>query len=117
MKKFLISAFLLLMGSASAFASEADLKIPELNPNQNYLLTLGLIVCALGLVFGITQYMRVKKLKAHQSMLDVAAIIYETCKTYLRQQGKFLVILFVFIAACMSFYFGFLQHTSAGGVL
>jgi K(+)-stimulated pyrophosphate-energized sodium pump len=117
MKKYLLSAFLFLMASASAFASEADLKIPELNPSQNNLLTMGLIVCALGLVFGVIQFMKVKKLHAHQSMLDVAAVIYETCKTYLRQQGKFLAILFVFIAACMSFYFGFLQHTSIGGVL
>lgn len=117
MKKFLLSVFLFLSATASAFASEADLKIPDLNPNQNNLLTMGLIVCALGLVFGLTMFWKVKKLKAHQSMLDVAAIIYETCKTYLRQQGKFLIILFVFIAACMSFYFGFLQHTSAGGVV
>jgi K(+)-stimulated pyrophosphate-energized sodium pump len=117
MKKFLLSVFFFLAATASAFASEADLKIPDLNPNQNYLLTMGLIICALGLVFGLTMFWKVKKLKAHESMLDVAAIIYATCKTYLQQQGKFLAILFVFIAACMSFYFGFLQHTGAGGVV
>jgi len=117
MKKFLLSVFFFLAATASAFASEADLKIPDLNPNQNYLLTMGLIICALGLVFGLTMFWKVKKLKAHDSMLDVAAIIYATCKTYLQQQGKFLAILFVFIAACMSFYFGFLQHTGVGGVV
>ncbi len=117
MKKFLLSVFFFLAASASAFASEADLKIPDLNPNQNYLLTMGLIICALGLVFGLTMFWKVKKLKAHESMLDVASIIYATCKTYLQQQGKFLAILFVFIAACMSFYFGFLQHTGVGGVV
>jgi len=61
--------------------------------------------------------MKVKKLKAHRSMLDVAQIIFETCKTYLIQQGKFLVVLFLFIAACIAFYFGYLQHNTIGGVL
>ena len=111
MKKFLFSALFFLIGTVSSFASEADLKIPDLNPNQNSMLTLGLLICVLGLGFGIFQFWKVKKLKAHKSMLDVAEIIYATCKTYLQQQGKFLAILFVFIAACMSFYFGFLQHT------
>ena len=117
MKKHLLGAIVFVATTAGAFASEADLKIPDLNPAQNNLLTFGLLVCALGLVFGLFQFMKVKKLKAHKSMLDVADIIYATCKTYLQQQGKFLAILFVFIAACMSFYFGFLQHTSIGGVL
>jgi len=100
----------------TAFASDTDLKIPALEPNQNNLLMMGLIVCLLGLGFGLFQFFKVKKLKAHKSMLDVAQIIYETCKTYLFQQGKFLLILFVFIAVCMGFYFGFLQHMTPGGV-
>lgn len=104
------------MGSATAFASDADLKIPDLAPAQNNLLMYGLVVCLLGLGFGLMQFFKVKKLKAHKSMLDVAQIIYETCKTYLIQQGKFLLILFVFIAVCMGFYFGYLQHMTAGGV-
>lgn len=98
-------------------ASEADLKIPVLEASQNNLLMLGFIICLLGLGFGLYQFMQVKKLKAHQSMLDVAHIIFETCKTYLIQQGKFLMILFAFIAVCIAFYFGYLQHTSVGGVL
>ena len=81
---------------AAAFAGEADLKIPTLRDDQNQILLLGLVVCLLGLGFGIYQFFRVKNLKAHKSMLDVANIIFETCKTYLLQQGKFLVILFVF---------------------
>lgn len=116
MKKFLLS-LLLLMAPIAAMASEADLKIPELSADQNALLTYGIGVCILGLIFGIIQYVKVKKLPAHKSMLDVANIIFETCKTYLLQQGKFLFILFVFIAACISFYFGYLQHQSFGGVL
>ena len=116
MKKFLLS-LLLLMAPFAAMASEADLKIPELSADQNALLTYGIGVCILGLIFGIIQYINVKKLRAHKSMLDVANVIFETCKTYLLQQGKFLFILFVFIAACISFYFGYLQHQSFGGVL
>lgn len=69
------------------------------------MLMLGIGVCVLGLLFGIIQFVKVKKLKAHQSMLDVAQIIYETCKTYLNQQGKFIAILFVFIAICIGFLF------------
>ncbi|MBK6878858.1 MAG: sodium-translocating pyrophosphatase [Ignavibacteria bacterium] len=116
MKKFLLS-LLLLMAPIAAMASEADLKIPELSAEQNALLTYGIGVCILGLIFGIIQYVNVKKLRAHKSMLDVANVIFETCKTYLLQQGKFLFILFVFIAACISFYFGYLQNQSFGGVL
>jgi K(+)-stimulated pyrophosphate-energized sodium pump len=116
MKKFLLS-LLLLMAPFAAMASEADLKIPELSADQNALLTYGIGVCILGLIFGIIQYINVKKLPAHKSMLDVANVIFETCKTYLLQQGKFLFILFVFIAACISFYFGYLQHQSFGGVV
>jgi len=116
-KNILLSSALFILGSVSSFASEADLNIPTLNANQNSLLTYGLIICALGLGFGLMQFFKVKKLHAHKSMLDVAQVIFETCKTYLLQQGKFLIILFIFIAACISFYFGFLQHAGAGGVL
>lgn len=116
MKKFFLSLSMLLAPFA-AMASEADLKIPELSADQNSLLTYGIFICLLGLVFGVIQFLKVKKLPAHKSMLDVANIIFETCKTYLLQQGKFLFILFVFIAACIAFYFGYLSHQSAGGVL
>ena len=81
------------------------------------MLLFGFLICILGLLFGFYQFVKVKKLGAHKSMLDVAHIIFETCKTYLIQQGKFLMILFAFIAACIGFYFGFLQHMSLGGVL
>src|SRR5215510_5729180 len=104
MKKNIILSTLFFLSSISAFASEADLKIPELSQDQNNMLLVGIIVCAVGLLFGVMQFLKVKRLKAHQSMLDVAQIIYETCKTYLRQQGKFLAILFVFIAVCIGFY-------------
>ncbi len=117
MSKKIFSVLFLLLSPLTAFASEADLKIPQLEPHQNSLLMYGLLVCVLGLAFGVYQFLKVKNLKAHSSMLDVAQIIFETCKTYLQQQGKFLGILFVFIAACVAFYFGFLQHQAVGSVL
>jgi K(+)-stimulated pyrophosphate-energized sodium pump len=109
----LFGTFLL---STKAYASEADLKIPTLDGTQSNLLMLGMVICLLGLVFGFYQYVHLKKLKAHSSMLEVSNTIFETCKTYLIQQGKFIAILFVFIAACVAFYFGFLQHNNFGGV-
>jgi K(+)-stimulated pyrophosphate-energized sodium pump len=103
--------------SSHIFASEANLKIPTLNNDQQAILIAGIFICILGLIFGVYQYLRVKKLKAHQSMLDIAQVIFETCKTYLLQQGKLLIVLFIFIAVCVSFYFGYLMHTEFSGVL
>ncbi|MDR1159867.1 MAG: sodium-translocating pyrophosphatase [Syntrophomonadaceae bacterium] len=100
-----------------ASASEANLTLPALEAGQHNLLLAGIVVCILGMVFGYYQFSKIKKLHAHKSMLDVAQTIYETCKTYLTQQGKFIAILFVFIGVCIAFYFGFLQNTSVGGVL
>lgn len=98
-------------------ASEADLKIPTLSGAQEGLLFWGIGICLLGLIFGWYQYVKVKGIPAHKSMLDVASIIFATCKTYLKQQGKFLLLLFVIIGAVVAFYFGGLQGTSFGGVL
>ncbi|MEO8448020.1 MAG: sodium/proton-translocating pyrophosphatase, partial [bacterium] len=116
MRKLLLGIFLVIIAPVMSFASEADLKIPELSADQNQLLVYGIFVCLLGILFGLYQFMAVKKLPAHKSMLDVSQIIFETCKTYLLQQGKFLFILFVFIASCMAFYFGVLQEQTFGGV-
>jgi len=116
MRKYLLSILLVILAPVMAFASEADLRIPELTADQNQLLYYGIGVCVLGLLFGLYQFMQVKKLPAHKSMLDVSQVIFETCKTYLIQQGKFLIILFGFIAICMGFYFGYLQEQSVGGV-
>jgi len=99
-----------------AFASEADLKIPNLKTSQEQLLYGGMGICVLGLLFGLLQFLKVKKIKAHKSMLDVANTIYETCKTYLIQQGKFLAILLFFIGICVAFYFGKLDHKGIKGV-
>jgi K(+)-stimulated pyrophosphate-energized sodium pump len=116
----LLSRLFLLLGmfftSIPLMASEADLKIPDLVGDQRTILIVGILICFLGFFFGLYQYLKVKKIKAHQSMLDVGNIIFETCKTYLIQQGKFIIILEIFIAVCIAFYFGYLNHTSIGGV-
>jgi len=115
--KGLLSLAMLSLTPAIAVASEANLKIPNLSPEQNNLLLYGIVVCVLGMLFGLYQFMKVKKIRAHQCMLDVANIIYETCKIYLIQQGKLLCILFAFIGVCIAFYYGFLQKTPLSGVL
>lgn len=117
---------LLLFSPGLAFASEADLVLPNLNiPLDVFgspvpgvqLLHLGILVTILGLIFGIFEFLKIKALPAHSRMLDVSNIIYETCKTYLLQQGKFLIILQVLIGAAMVYYFGFLKHMEMNRVL
>lgn len=107
MKK-LLSFFAILLLPVFSFASEADLVIPVGIRNET-ILYWGFLITFAGFIFGLYQFMKVKKIRAHQSMLDVAHVIYETGKTYLIQQGKFLAILFVFIGAAVAFYFGFLS--------
>ncbi|GIU73889.1 MAG: K(+)-insensitive pyrophosphate-energized proton pump [Bryobacteraceae bacterium] len=98
---------------------EASLVLPDLNQATFFgiggrsLLMIGLVVCALGLVFGLSIYVRLKNMPVHRSMLEVSELIYETCKTYLATQGKFLLILELFIAVIIVFYFGLLQHMEA----
>jgi K(+)-stimulated pyrophosphate-energized sodium pump len=115
-KRFFLLSVLIFSPSV-IFAGEQNLKIPTLSDSQSQILIWGLLVCVLGLGFGFYQFLKVKKLRAHKSMLDVAGIIFETCKTYLLQQGKLLIVLFLFIAACVSFYYGYLLHTTFGGVM
>ncbi|HPT31827.1 MAG TPA: sodium-translocating pyrophosphatase [Prolixibacteraceae bacterium] len=107
MKK-LVSFFVLLMVALQGFASEADLKIPEEIQNST-ILYWGFLVTFLGMLFGLYQYRKVKSLPSHKAMLDVAEVIYKTCVAYLKQQGKFLAILFLFIGAAVAGYFGFLS--------
>jgi len=97
---------------------EANLKIPDLaqvsfgGMTGRTLLQWGLVVCLLGLAFGMVIFKQLKVLPVHQSMREISELIYETCKTYLVTQGKFLMILWVFIAVIVTFYFGVLQHFS-----
>ncbi|MDR2861994.1 MAG: sodium-translocating pyrophosphatase [Syntrophobacterales bacterium] len=109
-----------LMMAPLALAGEANIMLPNLSEvmfgawGGVTLLNLGLIVCAIGLGFSILQYFQTKNLPAHKSMLDVSNTIWETCKTYLFQQGKFLVYLWILIGACMVYYFGILQSADFG---
>jgi K(+)-stimulated pyrophosphate-energized sodium pump len=103
---------------------EADVKLPDLNSatflgniTGHNLLMIGLLVSALGLVFGLIIYVRLRKMPVHSSMLEVSELIYETCKTYLATQGKFLVILEVLISVIIVFYFGFLKGMESYKVL
>jgi K(+)-stimulated pyrophosphate-energized sodium pump len=98
---------------------EANLVLPDLGAidfhgiNGRTLLMVGLVVCVLGLIFGMTIFTQLKNLPVHKSMRDVSELIYETCKTYLITQGKFILILELFIGVIMVFYFGVLQHMDA----
>ena len=102
------------MFPAKILASEADLVIPDAIKEQS-ILYWGFLITIAGLFFGFYQFVRVKKIRAHESMLDVAQVIYETSKTYLIQQGKFILILFAFIGTAVAFYFGFLSKDPVTG--
>ncbi len=122
------SAFLLMLAAftGKASASEIDLNIPMLDVGYNIfgyavtgsqILFYGLGICVLGLFFGLYEFVKIKKMPAHKSMLDVSDLIYSTCKTYMKQQAKLLVVLEVFIAACIFYYFFGLQSTPLPKVL
>ena len=86
----------LLMGIAPALASEADLVVPSIkdaSPVSFNLLLIGIAISVVGLIFGFIEFFRIKKLDVHASMAEVGNTIFETCKTYLIQQGKFLFVL------------------------
>jgi K(+)-stimulated pyrophosphate-energized sodium pump len=100
-------------------AGEASLKLPDLSQvtffgiDGHKLLLFGILFCVFGLIFGLTIYQRLKNLSVHRSMREISELIYETCKTYLITQGKFLVLLETFIAVVIVLYFGVLLHMDA----
>ncbi len=117
------AAIAFLLTAAAAFAQtteeaggEASLKLPDLKSVQflngsvdgHRLLLFGILFCIFGLIFGLVIYSRLKNLPVHRSMRDISELIYETCKTYLITQGKFLVVLWLFIAVVIVLYFGVL---------
>ena len=123
---FLSLLTLAFFGAATGvFASEANIHIPDLNQVKfdglggmtgTMLMYIGIGICAIGAIFGLVQYTQTKALPVHESMAKVSHTIWETCKTYLFTQGKFLAILWTLIAACMVYYFGFLtEHKDASG--
>lgn len=110
---------MIFMGCSSAFAGEADLVVPNISSSPesfNYLL-IGLVISVIGVIFGFIEFLKIKKLPVHHAMAEVGNTIFETCKTYLIQQGKFLIVLEVLIGLCIAFYFGYLQHMGLTGVL
>ncbi|MGV8059459.1 MAG: sodium-translocating pyrophosphatase [Smithellaceae bacterium] len=121
----LLSCFMFLLLAGTAFAGEADIKLPDLTQitflggslSGMTILNVGLVICLIGMIFGVLQYVQTKNLPAHKAMLDVSQTIWETCKTYLFQQGKFLIGLWVLIAVCIVYYFGALQGAHASGIM
>jgi K(+)-stimulated pyrophosphate-energized sodium pump len=127
-----IFAILILLGQGAAFAQgsdaggggEANLQLPDLTQvhflggiNGHNLLLFGPLACFLGMLFGLFMYAHLKGLPAHRSMLEVSQLIWETCKTYLINQGKFLLLLWSFIAVVILVYFAALLHFSATKVI
>ena len=114
-----------LLAPAAAMASEAELKLPDLSQVRFFggaidghtLLLFGLFVCLLGMVFGFVVMGQLKKLPLHRSMTEIADLIYETCKTYLITQGKFLMLLFIFIGTIIVVYFASQPHATFGSIL
>jgi K(+)-stimulated pyrophosphate-energized sodium pump len=113
-----------LFGAASAFAGDADINLPDLTQvkfpgvglSGTALLYLGLAICAVGALVGCWEFARCRALPVHKAMSSVSNMIWETCKTYLAQQGKFIMLLWVLIALCIVYYFFGLQHKTAGSV-
>jgi K(+)-stimulated pyrophosphate-energized sodium pump len=122
MKTVVATLTVLGFGATAAFAQsahevggEASLKLPDLSQvlflgiDGHRLLMIGILFCIFGLGFGLVIYTRLKKMPVHRSMLEISELIYETCKTYLVTQGKFLLILWLFIAVVIVLYFGVLS--------
>jgi K(+)-stimulated pyrophosphate-energized sodium pump len=126
-KTFAASVAVTLVGAAGAFArppeaapsGEANLKLPDLSQVQflgvtgHRLLTIGILFCIFGLLFGVVTYSRLKNLPVHHAMAEMSQLIWETCKTYIIQQGKFLLLLWSFIAVIILLYFGVLLKYEA----
>lgn len=121
-----LSAMFSTLAATVAKASEADLVIPDLSVKFNLfgseitgttIMMIGLGIATAGLAFGFVEFVRLRALPAHKALLDVSHLIYETCKTYLLQQGKLLVVLEVFIGACIFYYFAVLSHMEIPRVL
>jgi len=121
MKKriFSLTCIFSLLAAASLWASEADLIVPDLSSvkfigglDGRSILIWGLGICVFGLLFGFVQFLQIKNLSCHRSMSDVSKLIYETCKTYLITQGKFILMLECLVGLIIVAYFGWLRHFS-----
>ena len=129
MLKSAAAVIVVLFGATAAWAQgetpggEANLKLPDLSQvnflgiDGHKLLLFGILFCIFGLVFGLVIYTRLKNLPVHRAMREISELIYETCKTYLVTQGKFLLLLELFIAVIIVLYFGVLLHYEAARVI
>lgn len=123
-RTWLLGLLSLLMLAPSAMASEADLIIPDLSSviflnsiNGRTLLLWGMFICFFGMAFGLMQFAQLRRIKIHSAMHDIAELIYETCKTYLITQGKFILVLEVLVGLIIAAYYGWLQNFGANRVL
>src|SRR5437764_12689470 len=111
------------MAQPEHVSGEANLRLPDLSSvffhgmDGHKLLMIGILFCIFGLGFGLVIYSRLKNLPVHRSMLEISDLIYETCKTYLVTQGKFLLLLWAFIAVIIFLYFGILLKYEASRVI
>ncbi|WP_437984555.1 sodium-translocating pyrophosphatase [Sorangium sp. So ce117] len=118
-----LAALALLLSGGLASASESDLVLPDLGTQSfggidgRTLLMGGIGVCALGFAFGLVIYSQLNKLPVHRAMREISELIYETCKTYLVTQFKFILVLEILIGAVMVLYFGVLRHMDAAKVV
>jgi K(+)-stimulated pyrophosphate-energized sodium pump len=129
-KTFVAGIAVAFMSTAGAFArppeaapsGEANLRLPDLSQvqflgvNGHRLLAIGILFCIFGLLFGLVTYSRLKNLPVHRAMAEVSQLIWETCKTYIIQQGKFLLLLWCFIAIIILLYFGVLRRAEFGAL-
>ena len=113
-----------LLSASQAYASEADLVLPDLSSVSflggipgHTLLMYGLAVCLFGMIFGLIQYQGINKLPVHAAMREISELIYETCKTYLITQGKFILILWALVGAIIVYYFSVLSHLETSKVI
>ena len=122
----LAAAVLAVSTVSAARASDADISIPDLKKvhidslgglSGTTLMVVGIVICLIGAVFGLIQYTQTKALPVHSAMANVSNSIWETCKTYLATQGKFLALLWILIAACIFYYFKVLEGNTLGHVL
>ncbi len=124
--RYAMFVVLLALIQLPAWASETDIKVPGELKTQTFeslggvsgqlLLMVGIGVCLIGMAFSLMQAKAIKEMQVHQSMSEMSELIYATCRAYLTQQGRFLVILEVMIGICIIYYFGFLRHLGAGQV-
>ena len=121
-----LALFLLFIAPFASASSEANLVLPNLaDPalasffgiSGAQLLTYGLLICIAGLAFGAIVYSQIKAMPVHESMAEVSELIYETCKTYMITQGKFILVLEAFIGAIIVAYFGWVQNMQTAEVL